>query len=74
LPKSDPPFGTAGVVRVGMGAAVVALGLPKFPKNSGALTVDVVGAVVVGLGRVEVGNAPKNEGTLEGSVKEKKRY
>jgi len=47
LPKSDPPFGTVGVVRVGVEAAAVAPGLPKFAKSPDA---DVAGAIVVVLG------------------------
>jgi len=61
LLKSDPPFGTAGVVRV----SAVARGLPKLPKGPVVLT---AGAVVVALGRVAAGNVPNNEGALGGSV------
>ena len=58
-------LGIAGVARVG------APSLPKFAKGPGVLIVDVVGAVVVALGRVGTGNAPKIEGGLEGSVNTK---
>lgn len=83
LPKSDPPLGTAGVVRVG----TVAPDLPKFPKGPGILKVgavvvvlgnvavgnapDVVGAVGVVLRGEGAGNAPKSEGALGGSINTK---
>ena len=54
-------------MRVGAVAPI----LPKFRKGPGILIVDVVGAVVVALGRVGAGNVPKNEGALEGSVNTK---
>jgi len=67
LPKSDPPLGTAGVVRVG----AVVPGLPKCPKGPGILKAGVAGVVVVVLGRVGAGNAPKSEGALTGSINTK---
>jgi hypothetical protein len=68
LLKSDPMFDGAGVVKAGVEVAVVSLGLPKVPKNPGAFRADVAGAVVVALGRVGAGNAPKSGGALGGSV------
>ena len=68
LLKSDPPFGTVGVVRLGVETAPVAPGLPKFAKSPDAFTADVGGAIAVVLGTVGAGNAPKSEETLVGSV------
>ena len=88
LPKSDPPLGIAGVVRVGAfapslpkfikGPGILMVGVvrvgalaPSLPKGPGILIVEVAGAVVVALGRVGVGNVPKNEEGLVGSVNTK---
>lgn len=68
LLKRDPPFGTVGVVRLGVEAPIVAPGLPKFANGPDAFTADVAGAIVVVLGKVGVGNAPKSEETLGGSA------
>lgn len=68
LLKRDPPFGTVGVVRLAVEAPVFAPGLPKFANGPDAFTADVAGAIVVGLGKVGVGNAPKSEETLGGSA------
>ena len=51
-----------------MWVGAVAPSLPKFGKGPGILIADVAGAVVVALGGVGVGNVPKNEGALVGSV------
>lgn len=71
MPKSDPPFNAVEVAKEGMDAAAVAPGLPKPPKSPGALAADVAGTIVVVLEKVGVGNAPKSEGALGGSVYKK---